>query len=69
MGSNKGEPHATCDYCGKNEFRYDCADWEMQHIHLQARDVDFLTCEKCKKLSPMSWLEKIRKPADESETK
>jgi hypothetical protein len=57
MGSNKGEPHATC------------ADWEMQHIHLQARDVDFLTCEKCKKLSPMSWLEKIRKPADESETK
>jgi len=55
------EPTAICRQCGneKNMSDKSLKDWQMQHLHFEDGDIDFLTCEKCKTLSPMRWLETI----------
>jgi len=48
-----------CRNCGIKKEVQDTKDWEMQHLHFAETEIEFLTCEKCKLLSPMVYLTKL----------
>jgi len=58
----KPERQPICDYC--KEHRPDLQKsfgWELQHLHVEEGVIEFLTCDKCKLLSPVKFLEKLDK--------
>lgn len=65
MGSNKGQLNCSCDYCGKQQNRLTCENWEMNHLHFDDADIDFLTCEKCKLLDPWIFVDKLEKQREQ----
>ena len=54
-------PTVQCRLCKVVESRLSAnlKDWEMQHMHFEDGELQFLTCSKCKKLNPMVMLERL----------
>lgn len=55
-------PTVQCRICKvfENRMAIDkLAKWEMQHMHLEEGELEFLTCPKCKEMNPIEMLEKI----------
>lgn len=53
---------SKCDHCEKVVFDLEKEDgWEMQHLHFSDTEITYLTCDKCKLISPMEYLDKLQK--------
>lgn len=58
-----------CRICKNVESRWNIKElrkWEMQHLHLSDGEFQFLTCSKCKKISPNEMLEIATRPTKEA---
>lgn len=49
-----GKLMAECGVCGllEKSGNEKLKHWEMKHLHFADADIDILTCNKCKKLTP-----------------
>jgi len=50
-----------CAYCEKEKTDLIPEDgWQMQHLHYENEVIQFLTCDECKLLPPIKYMEKIK---------
>lgn len=59
--------NVKCDHCGIEKEITTTDGWQMQHLHFsENEEIQYLTCDKCKLVSPMEYLEKIESRTKEN---
>lgn len=65
-------PTIQCRICKTFESRLateKLRKWEMQHMHFEEGELEFMTCPKCKILGPMEMLRIVGLPTDKEPAK
>lgn len=52
--------NVKCELCEIEKPVNETKDWEVQHLHFDDANIDFLTCNNCKLASPSKYLEKLK---------